>query len=362
MNFPKIILLVVIPLLLLSCKGNKASDERGDCDTVKMKYSQLLSIVKHHDYTEVSIADPWNKGRILHRYILAEKKVQTEENATFVHVPLKRAVVFTAPHLGLMANLDAKKSVAGVCDMEYVMANWVKSLADCGNAMNPNVEKIITLKPDGIILSPFQNSGGYGKVEQLGVPIVEAADYMETSALGRAEWMIFYGMLFGKEDEACKLFDSIERNYNRLVSEKAKEKHPKVMVDLKQSSSWYVPGGGSTLGRMIADAGGNYAFSNDKRSGSIPCSIETMIEMNNDADIWLVKYSGTNDLTLSQMTVDNDKYALFKAWRKGEVYGCNTKYVPYYEEVPFHPDLLLEDYVNIFHRTTAHLRYYKKLQ
>ena len=55
--------------------------------------------------------------------------------------------------------------------------------------MNPDIERIIDLRPDAILLSPFENSGGYGRVGKLNIPIIECADYMETSALGRGEWM-----------------------------------------------------------------------------------------------------------------------------------------------------------------------------
>ena len=64
--------------------------------------------------------------------------------------------------------------------------------------MSPDIEKVIDMHPDGILLSPYENSGGYGRIEKLNVPILECADYMETSALGRAEWVRFYGLLFGK--------------------------------------------------------------------------------------------------------------------------------------------------------------------
>lgn len=64
--------------------------------------------------------------------------------------------------------------------------------------MAPDIERIIALKPEAILVSPFENSGGYGKLDKLHIPIIEAADYMESSPLGRAEWMKFYGMLFGK--------------------------------------------------------------------------------------------------------------------------------------------------------------------
>ena len=80
--------------------------------------------------------------------------------------------------------------------------------------MKPDIERIIDLRADAILLSPFENSGGYGRLEQIGVPIIECADYMETSALGRAEWMKFYGLLYGKEHEA----DSYLLLSNRTIS------------------------------------------------------------------------------------------------------------------------------------------------
>ena len=106
--------------------------------------------------------------------------------------------------------------------------------------MAPDIERIIALKPEAILLSPFENSGGYGKLDKLHVPIIEAADYMESSPLGRAEWMKFYGMLFGNEEgkvkreegksngisgscepKADSLFAKIEKEYLKLKAEAA---------------------------------------------------------------------------------------------------------------------------------------------
>ena len=42
-------------------------------------------------------------------------------------------------------------------------------IVDCGNGMNPDIEKIIDLRPDAIMLSPFENSGGYGRVSKSGL-------------------------------------------------------------------------------------------------------------------------------------------------------------------------------------------------
>ena len=109
------------------------------------------------------------------------------------------------------------ESIGGVCDLKYIKLQEVQdgcrtgSIADVGNGMNPDIEKIIDLHPDAIMLSPFENSGGYGRVEKLNIPIIECADYMETSALGRAEWMRFYGLLFGEAQKADSLFAEVEK-------------------------------------------------------------------------------------------------------------------------------------------------------
>ena len=36
--------------------------------------------------------------------------------------------------------------------------------------MSPNIERMIALHPQALLLSPFENSGGYGKLEGLGCP------------------------------------------------------------------------------------------------------------------------------------------------------------------------------------------------
>lgn len=343
-------MLLLVSILITSCTSTNKTDAGDKGDTIQLKYAQLLMMIRHRDYVEVQIVNPWKKGSILHRY-----EIRSE---------FKRIVVYTAAHTRLLGELDAKDRIAGVCDRQYILADWASSLPDCGNAMNPNTEKMISLKPDAVILSPFENSGGYGKVEQLGIPVIEAADYMETTPLGRAEWMIFYGMLVGKEKEASKLFREIEKKYLTLTeNQKQIKNRKKMMTDMKQSSAWYVPGGASYLGQMIADAGSDYAFANDGKSGSIPVAFEMMLDKNRDADVWLIKYNAAKDLRLDDLSQDNEGYRWFKAFQNKEVYGCNTSYTPYFEEIPFHPEMLLEDYINILYGSNnAKLRYYKKLQ
>ena len=162
---------------------------------------------------------------ILHTYVLVDKEKSLPADlpeGTLVRTPLSKAVVYSSVHCGLLDQIGALESIGGVCDLKYIKLPEVQdgcrtgSIADVGNGMNPDMEKIIDLHPDAIMLSPFENSGGYGRVEKLDIPIIECADYMETSALGRAEWMRFYGLLFGEAQKADSLFAEVEKNYNEL--------------------------------------------------------------------------------------------------------------------------------------------------
>ena len=117
--------------------------------------------------------------------------------ADTVRTPVERSAVFIAPHCQLMYEMGCQQAIRGVCDLDYINIPDVKKRAaffressaqnpieDCGSSMAPDIERIIALNPEAILLSPFENSGGYGKLDKLHVPIIEAADYMESSPLG----------------------------------------------------------------------------------------------------------------------------------------------------------------------------------
>ena len=348
-------------LLLSACGGgSKTSSLQAEGDTVRMKYSSLLQIVKHADYTVVTIRNPWDTLKVLHTYLLADREKPLPEHlpeGTVVRTPLQKSVIYSSVHCSLWSELDELKGIGGVCGLEYIKLPQIQegcrngSIVNVGNSMNPDIECIIDLRPDAILLSPFENSGGYGRGGKLNIPIIECADYMETSALGRAEWMRLYGLLLGKEAQADSLFAGIEKEYLTLTQQVKSQnlKRPTVISEMKNSSAWYIPGGNSTMGRLYQDAGADYVFASLSNSGSVPLAFETVFDRGGNADIWLIKYNQPQDKTYSELERDYAPYARFKAFQDRKVYGCNTNHVPFYEESPFHPELLLKDLIKIFH-------------
>lgn len=367
--------IVGVLLCLASCKGGSTAAMFTDADSIAMRYSQLLTMQQTDSFIVAEIKNPWDTTKVLHRYVLVAKDKPLPESlpeGDVIRTPLERSVFYTSMHTALMCELGAADAVAGICNPEYISTDILRKRLDsggivnCGDGPAPDMEKIIDLAPDAILLSPFENSGSYGKLGNIGIPIIECADYMETGALGRAEWMRFYGLLVGKREKADSIFAAVANDYNTLKTLVGKaDRKPTIVDGNKFGSTWYVAGANSTVGMMIADAGGSYVFNNEKATGSVPYAPEVVFERAQNAEVWMMKYSGTADMTYSQLATEWANYAEMGAYKHKNVYACNLRKVAFYEETPFHPNLLLRDYIKIFHPEILkdhQLRYYKKIE
>lgn len=402
MKIKNIIFGALVVLLVVACQGGKTASGEGG-DTLQMKYAELLTIVKHNDgaYTEAIIENPWKKGTTLHKYILVPKgkegdetvarlKDDIRENATLqmgshcdiVRTPLESNVVFTAPHCQLMYELGCKNAITGVCDKDYINIPDIKErvklsdgkastsdtdnvIIDCGSSMQPDIERIIALKPGGLFISPFENSGGYGKLDKLHIPIIETADYMETSPLGRAEWMKFYGLLFKSEERSDSLFSSIEKEYLALKAEAAKlPQGLSILTERKMGSVWYVPGGKSTMGILLKDANAKYIFADDTHSGSLAYGPERILSKGTQVDVWAFKYFGGKALSKNDLLAEYEGYKVLKAFNSNSIYQVDTSTQPYFELTSFHPEILLREFIILAHPKATQfgkLRFYQHL-
>lgn len=385
MKIKNIIFGALVVLLVVACQGGKTASGEGG-DTLQMKYAELLTIVKHNDgaYTEAIIENPWKKGTTLHKYILVPKgkegdetvarlKDDIRENATLqmgshcdiVRTPLESNVVFTAPHCQLMYELGCKNAITGVCDKDYINIPDIKERVDCGSSMQPDIERIIALKPEGLLISPFENSGGYGKLDKLHIPIIETADYMETSPLGRAEWMKFYGLLFKSEERSDSLFSSIEKEYLALKAEAAKlQQGLSILTERKMGSVWYVPGGKSTMGILLKDANAKYIFADDTHSGSLAYGPERILSKGTQVDVWAFKYFGGKALSKNDLLAEYEGYKVLKAFNSNSIYQVDTSTQPYFELTSFHPEILLREFIILAHPKATQfgkLRFYQHL-
>lgn len=360
------ILLLVLVAAMLSCSQPKATGQNDGKDSVFTE-SSLLSSKFINGCRVITIANPWNGGT-LHCYALVPDSAKVPGNlpsgCTVVRTPIKHAVVYSAVHTSVFKELDSFDAIAGITDLQYysdpAVVAHVKSgkITDCGQSMSPSTEKIINAHADAILLSPYQDSN-FESYKRLGMPVIECADYMENSPLGRAEWIKFIGMLLGKETQADSIFNGVKRKYASLKQTCAVQnaKHPRVLTEMLYSGVWSVPGGQSYMAQVIKDAGGIYPWADDKSTGSLDLDFDRVLAKAQDADVWLIKSFGIN--SYADIEAANPLYTNFAAFKNRKIYVCDTNDTHIFERFPFHPELLLSDYCNIFSGNNVTLNFFR---
>lgn len=348
----------------VSC-GRGNSGATGGPDSTGTEYARFLKIADCGDYRIADIVNPWDTLRLLQRYIMVPSSSEMPGNlpeGTVIRTPVDNIIVYSSVHASIIDRLGASDRIAGVCEPEYMTCESVKkgildgNIIDCGNSFSPNAERIAQAGGQIIIASPFENSN-YGTAEKLGIPIIEAADYMENLPLGRTEWVKLFGILLGREDEADSLFRKAEAGYDsikckvlRHIDSLGGQSHrPSLLAERKYGASWDVPGGGSYMVRIYRDAGADYIFSGTTSVSNVNMSFENVLKEGSEAEFWVMKYWSQSDMSYRDLLDEYHLYSEFRAFRERRIYGCNTGYSTYYDDIVLSPDLILADLAAIFH-------------
>ena len=366
-------LLLLFSLLFSTChnKPEVLSSRRE----IPLQYATLLQLTAVDSFTIATIRDPHDTTKILQRYCLLEKDITPPKAlpkaTTIIRIPLQRAAVFSSVHLALLQELHAIRQVRGVCDTQFIIDQNLQALiqhrrlTNYGGSLRPDLELLVATRADALLVSSLVDVDR-PELRKTGIPIIECADYLETSALGRAEWIKFFGLLFGQRQAADSIFQQVEGRYQSLTRQvRTLRQRPSLLVETKQGGVWYVPGGKSTMGEIYQAAGANYLFSYLNQSGSVALSFETIYKKALNADFWLIKYGDTTSLSYQRLKASYTHYSAFKAFRQHNIYACNTLQKSFYEETPFHPERLLEDLIKLFHPQLLpdhRLRYFEPLQ
>ena len=322
-----------------------------------MKHARRLTLFETDSMVVATVRNPWDTTTVLQQYVLVPRDrplPRVLPKGILLRTPLRRTVMQSSVHAALAERLGVAQQLRGICDAAFVVSERVKALrlTDYGNSMQPDVERLVADSIDALFVAPFENAG-HGALDRIGIPLIECADYMETTPLGRAEWMRFYGRLWGCAERADSLMAAETEQYESLCRKvaAARETAPTLLIDRKEGAVWYVPGGDSYLAALYRDAGARYVFAAHRGAGSVALDVEAALAEGRDADLWVIKYGAPSDLTLAALAADNPLYRQFRAFQQQRVMGCNTLREPYYEELPFAPSRLLTEWVRLLHPT-----------
>jgi iron complex transport system substrate-binding protein len=293
-----------------------------------------------------------------------------------IRTPVRSMVVMGSPQIAEANFAGVADRITGIGEGQYVVNPLVREglrsgrVRPVGLEASLNDELLISLRP-GVVMTmsnPDAAAGQYRTLKDAGIPVVPNADWLETTPLGKAEWVKLIGALTDREEYVNRKFDSIEQVYLRLAAlGRAASVKPSVIVEMPFKGTWYLPAGGSYMGAFLRDAGASYHWSDTKGVGSLALSFETVAPEALKADFWL----NIGDVNSKRDILAQDRrYGEFRAFKTGALYDYNKRVNDrgtndYWESGVVRPQQVLADMIRILHPDllpTDTLVYYKQLK
>lgn len=373
----KIILFIPL-LLLLSCAStNEDQQAKNTLTTVPLSYAKRFTIKTSADFTVLELHGNKNDSAITASFVLYKhQKPDYSKEAYYIKTPISRVASMSSIYTTMIAQLKCENKIVAIDNVDYYNNTFIQeqvkkgSIIELSKGPQIDIEKTIALQPDLFLTfgmgSPKDDVDK--KLVQSSMPIAVSIDHLEETPLARAEWIKFFAYFFNKETLADSLFQITEKKYNDLktLAQSATRK-PSVLTEIKYGDAWYIPAGKSFIAHLIEDAGGDYFWKEDTKTGSSAQSFETVYAKAKDCDIWINLY---NLNSKKELLSYDERYGLFKACKNNQLYNNNKTqnalgYSNYWETGITNPDEVLADLIAIFSPTLLpnhEFTFYKKLK
>ena len=348
-------------MFIQSCKKETKS-ETSIASGTTVSYAKGFSIKNYNGFSVITVKNPWPKATKTYTYILKEKSGIVPDSLKqniIIAVPIKTIVVTSTTHIPSLEMLNEVNSLVGFPHCNYISSDKVRSrieggkVKELGNNHDLNTEVLLDLQPNVIIGYGIDNKNPtLDNLQKSGLKVMLNGDWNEETALGKAEWIKFFGALYGKQKQATALFKKIENEYLKTIEiAKLAKTNPTILAGDMFEDRWYLPKGTSWGSLLLKQAKGNYLWQNTSGTGSLSLTFETVFEKAKSADVWITSGQFSS---LKEMTDSNPHYTKFDAFKNKNVYSFSGKKgktggILYYELAPNRPDLVLKDLVKILH-------------
>lgn len=336
-----------IPLLLCyfallgSCQSPSSSRPEHEATSQPNQFAKLFTIHGNR----VTVLEPWPG---------AQKPISWKLN----DVP-RRVVVTSTTHLPYLELLGVENTLVGFPSTKYISSPKIRQqvadghITDLGPDGSMNLELLLSLQADVVFAFDMgSESATLDKLAESGITVVYNADFLESTPLGRAEWIRFFGAWFQKMPLADSIFSEIHGTYDSLRSLAATRSHqPSIVSGILYGDTWFMPGGQNGSAQLFADAGGRYLWGSDSTSGWLQISFESVFDRAALADYWI----GTGTFqSLVELQQADSRYSAFSPFREKRVYNYHKRIGPnggydYFESGYARPDLVLADLIHILH-------------
>ena len=350
-------------LLLCGCKQNSSiSSDSATTAKNEIQYAKGLEIYHHKGYSILMITHPWPDAKTPFTYILQEKNgiiPDSLQQYPRISVPIQSIVVTSTTHIPALELLGVENTLVGFPNTDFISSPKTRKRIDSGKVkevgtnetLNPEI--LIDMAPDVIVSFGLNNSNPtLDNLQKSGLKVLLNGDWNEQSPLGKAEWIKFFGALYGLDAKAKTIFTSIEKEYQTTLALAKKATYkPTVLSGAMYQDQWFVPQGESWMALFLKDSQSNYLWANTTGTGSLTLPFETILEKAQTAEFWIAPGDFSS---LKEMNNSNPHYAKFEAFKNKKVYSYGLHKgakggILFFEWSSTRPDWVLKDLIAIFH-------------
>lgn len=359
-----VIIIVFSTFVFSSCEKKQAASHYSLNDTkgISIKYAQGFKVSRHNGVKYVEVTYPYQGATSGYSYLLVERGQEIplhKAETKVIQIPLRSIVCTSTSHIPFLDYLNETDKLKGFPTLDYICSEKMRKRIDAGQVKElgvdkgMNIEMLALLQPDMVM--GYTVSGEYGqfkKLEELGIPVIINAEYLEKHPLGRAEWIKFMALFFNKEDMADSVFRVIEESYlNTKTLVTVDSQRPSVMSGIVYGDAWFMPGGENYAARLFKDAGYRYLWDDNPSHGFLELSFESVYAKAHNADYWI---GVATFETLRQIRDADHRYANFGSFKTGKVYTYDSRKgvkggSEFMELGYLRPDIILKDLVKIAH-------------
>ncbi|MEN7546351.1 ABC transporter substrate-binding protein [Rapidithrix thailandica] len=342
-----------------------------------VQHAQNFKLTYHKKFKKLQV---FYKGDTLVYYLIAKGETLPEginkEQSTIIRTPVEKIALTSTTHASLCSFLEATDAIHTVTCGEYfydstlLQALQSGNIQSFGNSVSINQELLFAQQPEVMIATSWSETQLeiYRMINEAGIPVVLNAEWLETSALGKAEWVKVMAALLDKEALANEKFQKVEEEYQRLAKlVENTPQSPTVICGVPYKGTWFMPGGKSFMSRLLLEAAGNYPWQQDSTTGSMQLDFEAVYPVGVKADKWIIT---SNVQSLPELQARDERFTDFQAYQQQEVYSNTKRTNPttqgndYWESGVTHPHLVLADFIKILHpeRLPEHkMHYFERL-
>lgn len=331
-------------------------------DKVEVTEAENFSITYENSYQILTVDEPFPGGDP-ETYVLvrcgAPEPALPDDLAAAQQIPVPISTLYSGSttHLPLITELDVLDVLTGVSNAAYPSDPAVREridadeIAEYAPGGTVDAEAVLIADPD-VVMTGGTDEPAYAQFRNAGIGVVANAEWLESSPLGRAEWIKVMGALTGREAQATEVYNDIRQRYVDAAATAADAAPVPVLVGSMMQGTWYMPPGGSYAGRLLSDAGAQWPWQSSSSLESLPLDFETVVLQAADAPVWLVMEN--NWTTQADILAADERYDGLAAVSEGQVWNANRAMGAgggndYYERGVLRPDLILSDLVAILH-------------